>query len=121
MPESFATRCGSSPASHAAWMMPLVIALWPQPGHSVVLLPSYSALVRPTRLTGCPAGTVLVTFHFLPAFGRNELPRGSLRHPLRDAFVREHAARHRARIERQAVVVEHALDAGGPVRRLQTN
>ena len=40
MPDSLATRCGSSPASHAAWMMPPVIALCPQPGHSVVLLPS---------------------------------------------------------------------------------
>ena len=32
MPESLATWCGSSPASHAAWMMPLVMALCPQPG-----------------------------------------------------------------------------------------
>src|SRR6185369_10901425 len=119
MPESFATRWGSNPASHAAWMMPPVMALWPQPGHSVVLLPSYSALVRPSRLTGWPAGAVVLTLCFLPAIGRNELPSGSLDHPLRHALVRQHAADDRARIQRQAVVVEHAADARGAVRRLE--
>src|SRR6516162_1771843 len=121
MPESFATRCGSSPASHAAWMMPLVMALWPQPGQSVVLLPSYSALVRPRRFVGWPAGAVVLTLRFLPAIGRNESPGDSLHHPLRDALVRQHAADDRAGVERQAVVVEHAADARGTVRRLQAD
>src|SRR6185503_12062898 len=120
MPESFATRCGSSPASHAAWINPPVMALWPQPGHSVVLLPSYSALVRPTRLTGCPAGVVL-TVHFLPVIGRNESPGESFHDSLGDAFVRQHAAHDRARVQRQAVVVEHAAHTRGAIGRLQAN
>src|SRR5262249_43120921 len=105
MPESLATRCGSRPASHAAWMMPLVIALWPQPGHSVVLLPSYSALDRPMRLTGWPAGAVVLTFHSLPAAGRSGRPGDSSHRPLPHALVRQHAHRDRAGVERQAVIV----------------
>jgi len=39
MPESLATRRGSSPASKAAWMMLPVMASWPHPGQSVDFAP----------------------------------------------------------------------------------
>ena len=39
MPESFTTSFGSMPISKNASMMRSEIALWPQPAHSVVLLP----------------------------------------------------------------------------------
>jgi hypothetical protein len=39
MPESFTTDVGSTPISKKASMMRSVIALWPHPAQSVVLLP----------------------------------------------------------------------------------
>ena len=39
IPESLATRCGSSPSSNVAWTMLPVIASCPQPGHRVDLEP----------------------------------------------------------------------------------
>ena len=40
MPESFATRCGSISSSQHAWMIAAEIESWPQPAHSVEILPS---------------------------------------------------------------------------------
>ena len=40
MPDSFATRCGSTDNSHIAWMMLALMLSWPQPAHSVLMLPS---------------------------------------------------------------------------------
>src|ERR1035437_7438061 len=50
MPESLATRWGSTPISKQASMMRSEMALWPQPAQSVLLLPLYRAIYRPTRL-----------------------------------------------------------------------
>ena len=40
MPESLATRCGSIASSQHAWMIAAEIESWPQPAHSVEILPS---------------------------------------------------------------------------------
>src|SRR5216683_7855537 len=50
MPLSLATRSGCTPISYMAFMMRSEIALWPQPAHSVVLPPLYSAIDSPIRL-----------------------------------------------------------------------
>ena len=40
MPDSLATRCGWISSSQQAWMIAAVIESWPQPAHSVLILPS---------------------------------------------------------------------------------
>ena len=40
MPESLATLCGSMSSSQQAWMIAAEMESWPQPAHSVEILPS---------------------------------------------------------------------------------
>ena len=40
MPESFATRCGSTSRLKNAWTIAAEIESWPQPAHSVEIAPS---------------------------------------------------------------------------------
>src|SRR5579883_561418 len=47
IPESFATRVGSTPISNIASIIRSEIALCPQPAHKVVFPPLYSTTVRP--------------------------------------------------------------------------
>src|SRR5438552_9304416 len=101
-------------------MMALVVALWPQPGHSVVLLPSYSARVSPSRLTGWLACVVVALTASLLAAAVRPLPRErSSCRPMGRALVSEHALGDGARVERQAIVVEHAVDARRPLGSLE--
>ena len=63
MPLGFMTRSGDTPISYMASMMRSEIALWPQPAHSVVLPPLYSAMDSPIRLvfgTGVLVGVVAI-------------------------------------------------------------
>ncbi len=52
MPESFTSCSGRMSSPQHASMMAAVIESWPQPAHSVDMLPSYSRRVMPSALVG---------------------------------------------------------------------
>src|SRR5258705_7185123 len=115
MPDSFRTRLASTPRSKHASMMRSEIALCPHPAHSVVLPPRYCDSSRPIRFSffpgagADPAGVVIVLL---------STNAGRMRRSVQlcgrvgngQAFLRENRVGHAPRVDRQAVVGQHAAD-----------
>ena len=116
MPESLMTPRGSTPISKNASMIRSEIALCPQPAHSVVLPPRYGAISRPMRLIFLPgSGVAVVVIRTLAArlaIGRRHQRVGVMR--ALQTFLLLDGVGHRAGVDRQAAVVQHAAQ---PARR----
>src|SRR6187551_1150981 len=77
MPDSLITSLGWMPISKKASMMRSVIALWPQPAHSVVLPPRYGCSSSPMRFFFLPeSGVVGVVSMSVRLFGGGRGHRG---------------------------------------------
>src|SRR6516162_1013143 len=77
-------------------MIRSVIALWPQPAQSVVLLPLYATTSRPMRLTFCGgAGGTAVVVAMLPS-----------------CLLADDGFGHAASVDGQAVIMQHAAQFG---------
>src|SRR5258708_2545523 len=113
IPESLMTSRGWMPISKNASMMRSVIALWPQPAHSVVLPPRYGCISRPMRFFFLPvSGDVgvgsMVLFRGVCLDGARGGRDGRGRRLL--PFLHEDVVGQRACVDGQAVVVQHAPD-----------
>src|SRR6188768_3114320 len=119
MPESLMTPRGSTPISKNASMIRSEIALCPQPAHSVVLPPRYGAISRPMRLIFLPGSGVAVvvirTLAARSAIGRRHQGVGVTR--ALQTFLLLDGVGHRAGVDRQAAVVQHAAQTGDPLGR----
>src|ERR1035441_7302720 len=93
MPESLATRWGSTPISKRSSIMRSEIALCPHPAQSVLLLPLYCAISKPTRLVLADGvgGTVAVAMLVLCLLGNYLVSYGT-------------------RVERRTVIVAKAAE-----------